>query len=257
LGDDLAVLVPNTPWQAPHLSKERHWLPRIAPFLNLRIPEFLADGQPSGDYPSPWSVCRWLPGDNPTLATLQDPCVAARQLADGVRALQQSDPQDGPSPGAQNFYRGIPLAGGDGMTQAALHALGERVDGGHLGRLWAKDMQAPAWTAPPVWIHGDLSPGNLLAVDGKLSAIIDWGGLGVGDPATDLLPAWNLFREASRETYRHALGVDDATWRRGRGLALSMALVALPYYWESNPAVVRWAQEILAEVVADHAMDVA
>ena len=115
----------------------------------------------------------------------------------------------------------------------------------------AQDGAAPAWDGPPTWLHGDLAPDNMLLNEGRLSAVIDWGGLGVGDPATELLPAWNLFRGASREAYREALGFDDATWARGRGLALSTSIVALPYYSDSLPVRAKRANDVIREVLAD------
>ena len=117
---------------------------------------------------------------------------------------------------------------------------------------WEIDLNAPVWDQQPVWIHGDIDPGNLLVVDGRLSAVIDWGGLAVGDPCYELQPAWNLFRGESRDAYREALAFDDATWRRGRGFALSTAIVALPYYLNTNPVIVKMARYMIDEVLADH-----
>ena len=118
---------------------------------------------------------------------------------------------------------------------------------------WEADLAAPVWDGTPVWVHGDLQPGNLLAVDGRLNAVIDWGGLGVGDPAVDLLPAWNLFVGESREAFRGGLDVDDAMWARGRGWGLSMAMIGLPYYLDTNVAFVGMARGVIGEVLADHA----
>jgi aminoglycoside phosphotransferase (APT) family kinase protein len=126
------------------------------------------------------------------------------------------------------------------------------VDSDAVTAVWERDLQAPVWRESPVWIHGDLAPGNLLALSGRLSGVIDWGGLAVGDPATELLPAWNLFQRESRGAFRAAIDVDDATWARGRGLALSVALVALPYYLETNPVIARWARYMIDEVLEDH-----
>jgi aminoglycoside phosphotransferase (APT) family kinase protein len=140
----------------------------------------------------------------------------------------------------------------DSQVRAAVDALHGSIDTGAATAAWEAALQAPAWTGPPVWIHGDLSPGNLLAVRGRLSAVIDFGGLGVGDPACDLLVAWNLLPAETRDGFRAALGVDDATWARGRGWGLSVALTALPYYRDTNPVIVRWARQMIDEVLADH-----
>ena len=117
---------------------------------------------------------------------------------------------------------------------------------------WEAALQAPAWHGPPVWVHGDLQSGNLLAVQGRLSAVIDFGGLGVGDPAVDLIVAWNLLCAETRHVFRAALEVDDATWARGRGWALSVGLIALPYYLNTSPLMVRYARHTIAEALADH-----
>ncbi|MEC7869323.1 MAG: phosphotransferase, partial [Candidatus Poribacteria bacterium] len=144
------------------------------------------------------------------------------------------------------------LADRDGYTRAAIAESASLVDSDAVTAAWERDLQAPVWGGPPVWIHGDLAPGNLLALSGQLSGVIDWGGLAVGDPATELLPAWNLFQRESRGAFRGAIGGDDATWARGRGLALSVALVALPYYLETNSVIVRWARYMIDEVLEDH-----
>jgi aminoglycoside phosphotransferase (APT) family kinase protein len=118
--------------------------------------------------------------------------------------------------------------------------------------VWEAALAAPAWDRPPVWIHGDLDTGNLLTVDGRLSAVIDFGTVGVGDPACDLIVAWNLLPVGARDDFRAALEVDDATWIRGRGRALSIALIALPYYKTTNRAMADNARHVIREVLADH-----
>src|SRR5262245_30654957 len=154
--------------------------------------------------------------------------------------------------GRTNFWRGVPLAARDEMTRRCIRESQGLIDTQAVMRAWERDLAAPVWEKPPTWLHGDLVPDNLLLTDGRLNAVIDWGGLGVGDPATELLPAWSLFRGASRETYRQALGFDDATWARGRGLALSTSIVALPYYNDTLPVRANHARTVIHEVLADH-----
>ena len=124
-------------------------------------------------------------------------------------------------------------------------------DGDAAVRSWDESLDAPRWEGEEAWVHGDLLPGNLLVVDGRLSAVIDFGGLNVGDPACDLQPAWNVFAGDSRTRYRAELEVDDASWLRGRGWALYQAVSALPYYWDTNPGIIRQASHALAQVLAD------
>lgn len=251
LGDEMGVRLPFRPVKDDQLEKLERWLPRLAPRLPLSIPEPLGRGAPSKEFPAAWSIVRWLVGEEATLERLDAPVEAARTLAGFVRALIAIDATGGPAPGAHNFWRGVPLAARDEMTRRRIRDSEGLVDTDAVTRAWEHDLAASAWDAPPTWLHGDLAPDNMLQNDGRLSAVIDWGGLGVGDPATELLPAWNLFRGVSREAYREALGFDDATWARGRGLALSTSIVALPYYNNTIPVRAKRATDVIREVLAD------
>ena len=216
LGDEMGVRLPYRPGKGDQLEKLDRWLPWLAPCLPLSIPESLARGAPSKDYPAAWSIVRWLGGEEARLDRLADPVEAARTLAAFVRALNAIDATGGPAPGTHNFWRGVPLAARDEMTRRCITESEGLVDTEAVTQAWEHDLAAPVWDGPPTWLHGDLVPDNMLLGDGRLNAVIDWGGLGVGDPATELLPAWNLFRGVSREAYREALGFDGATWARGR-----------------------------------------
>ncbi len=145
----------------------------------------------------------------------------------------------------------MPLAVRDAYTRDAIARSAGLVDAAAVTAAWAAALAAPAWDREPVWIHGDLLPGNVLARDGRICAVIDWGTAGVGDPAVELIVAWSLFSGASRAEFRSALGVDDATWARGRGWALSTAMLALPYYLHTNPGIVARSRHELAEVLAE------
>ena len=116
---------------------------------------------------------------------------------------------------------------------------------------WESALAAPAWEGPAVWIHGDLFSGNLLATDGHLSAVIDFGCLGIGDPACDVMPAWSYLPPEARDTFREGLVIDDASWERGRGWALSFGLIALPYYRATNPVLARIARQSIDAVIDD------
>ncbi|MDQ1710877.1 MAG: hypothetical protein QOE45_327 [Frankiaceae bacterium] len=251
LGDDLAVRLPRYPSAARQVAKEHRWLPYLAPHLPFAVPVPLAKGEPAEGFPWHWSVCPWLDGENATLDRVDDPRRLAADLAAFVSALRRVDPAGGPAPGPHNFGRGVPLAVRDDVTRSAIADLGRLVDTEAVTAAWDAGMRAPAWDGPPVWIHGDLSAGNLLAVDGRLGAVIDFGGLGVGDPACDLIVAWSLLPADARDVFREALQVDDAMWARGRGWALSVALIAMPYYLETNPEMVRTARHTITEVLGD------
>lgn len=254
LGDDMVVRLPRRERTSGTLEKERQSLPRLAPLLPLAVPVPLADGMPAEGYPFAWSVYTWLKGENATMERVTDLSQLATDLAQFVAALQRIDPTDGPSPGEHNFFRGVPLAARDAPTRAAIVSLRGAIDVGTVTAAWQSALRSPEWEHPPVWIHGDLDSRNLLVQEGRLSAVIDWGGLGVGDPACDVMVAWKVLSADTRDVFLSALSVDESTWARARGWALSQALVALSYYTlETNPVLVLEAQRWLAEVLADHA----
>jgi aminoglycoside phosphotransferase (APT) family kinase protein len=251
LGDDMVVRLPRRERTSGTLEKERLWLPRLAPLLPLAVPVPLAEGLPAEGYPLPWSVYGWLTGENATIERITDRSQLATDLAQFVAALQRIDPTGGPAPGEHNFFRGVPLGMRDEGTRAAIASLSGRIDAGAVTVAWDEALQAPEWERPPVWIHGDLDARNLLVEEGRLSGVIDWGGLGVGDPACDVMIAWKVLSADTRDIFRTALSVDEATWARSRGWALSQALIALSYYTlETNPVLVREAHRWLAEVLA-------
>jgi aminoglycoside phosphotransferase (APT) family kinase protein len=248
LGDDLAARLPRIGWATRQAAKEAAWLPKLAPQLPLAIPKQLARGQPAEGYPFEWSVYVWLPGENSN-GTIGDLNQAAIDLAAFVSALREID-ATGAHPRSSGS-RGAPLAELDEPVRRSIAELGDRIDAKAAVRSWEESLHAPEWDGAEVWVHGDLLPGNLLVVDGRLSAVIDFGCLNVGDPACDLQPAWNVFGGESRTRYRAELDVDDASWLRGRGWALFQAVVALPYYWDTNPGMIRQASHALAQVLAD------
>jgi aminoglycoside phosphotransferase (APT) family kinase protein len=252
LGTDMAVRLPRLQVASERLDKEHRWLPGLAPLLPLDIPVPLARGTPGEGYPWHWSVYRWLDGETATGGHFADPRRAAARLAEFIAALQGIDAANGPPPGRHNFYRGVPLAARDAETRAAIASLNGVIDGDRATSAWEAALRVPTWQGRPLWIHGDLQPENLLVKKGRLSAVIDFGGLGVGDPACDFMVAWNLFSGDARSDFRAALGLDGATWARGRGWALSFGLIALPYYRNTYPALAGIARHAIDEALADH-----
>jgi aminoglycoside phosphotransferase (APT) family kinase protein len=250
LGDRLVARLPRIGWAAAQAAKEARWLPVLAPHLPLALPEPLAIGRPAAGYPFEWSVCTWLPG-RPASGALDDLDQAATDLAEFIIALRRIDTTGAPPRATRN--RGAPLAELDETVRRSIAALGDRIDGAAALRSWQESLDAPAWDGAEVWVHGDLLPGNLLVVDGRLSAVIDFGGLNVGDPAVDLQPAWNIFAGASRRRFRDEVGAaaDEASWLRGRGWTLYQAVVAMPYYWDTNPGMIRQVTHALAQVLAN------
>jgi aminoglycoside phosphotransferase (APT) family kinase protein len=232
LGDELAVRLPRIHWAVDNVAKEQRWIPVLAPHLPLSVPLPVASGEPEPAFPYPWGVVQWLPGEMATLDLLDDPIEAARELAAFVRALREVDTAGGPTP-----VRGLPVRDGDAMVRIGLEGLRGEVDALAVAEAWDHVLTAPDYHGPPVWFHGDLSYLNLLARDGRLSGVIDWGTCGVGDPAIDTIVAWSLFDAAARAAYRDALGCDDAEWERGKGWVLQ-GVYGIVYYRDTNPGLV-------------------
>lgn len=251
LGDDLSVRLPRGDWSTGQPRKEFQWLPRLAPRLPVAVPTPVALGSPGEGYPWYWCVSRWLEGETATIGGLADADETAVELAEFVKALQRMPSDETLAPGPHNSFIGAPLARRDPGTRDAIVAVDGVFDSAALTAVWDAAMAAPPWSRPPVWIHGDLHPGNLLTVDGRLGAVLDFGGLGVGDPACDLLIAWTLLPASARETFRATLDVDDDTWARGRGYALSTGLNAYTAYAATNPRVAENTRYQITETLKD------
>ncbi|MCP2014108.1 aminoglycoside phosphotransferase (APT) family kinase protein [Deinococcus sp. HSC-46F16] len=251
LGDALAVRLPRRPSAAGQVEQELAWLPRLAPHLPLTIPVPLALGQPGEGSPLTWGVYRWLPGEPAFRENLTDFPQAARDLAGFIRALQAMDPTGAPMADSTGGERGAPLLSRDAYTRENIARSPDDLDRVALTAAWEVALQAPVWDDAPVWIHGDLKSDNLLAEHGRLSAVIDFGALRVGDPACELAVAWNWLDAESRLVFREAVGCDEATWVRGRGWALSIAAAEIPYYLHTNPAMVARSRYALSQVLLD------
>ncbi|MFD0041575.1 aminoglycoside phosphotransferase family protein [Streptomyces anulatus] len=266
LGAELVVRLPRSDEAAAMLRKEVRWLPALAPGLPLAVPVPVGLGGPAAGFPHPWAVYRWLPGSPVTGGRLGEARTTA-ELARFIDALQRTDPYGGPAPGPHNGFRGEPLAARDEETRAAIAAVADLrgtgrpgephrggYDAGALTAAWEAALRAPCRTERPVWVHGDLHAGNLLTVGGRLSAVIDFGCLAVGDPACDAMAGWTLLRAGERERFRTRLGcADEDTWARARGWALSTGVVHLAAHAGAGPSATRGARRQIAEVLADHA----
>jgi aminoglycoside phosphotransferase (APT) family kinase protein len=217
LGSQMYVRLPLTQAWVWHIRTERKWLPRLAPELPLPIPEPLAHGEPDEGYPYPWAVYRWIEGEPWRISSLAD----LKRGGQGSRRVHQSvvaDRHEGRQDPARRTRSAAPIA--------------RRVDG------------------PSRWVHNDLLPGNVLIRDGRMHAVIDFGGVHLGDPAIDMSCAWKLLEGDSRQVFREALDVDDPTWARARGWAIP-SVGALHYYRQTNPAMVEFGLHTINEVLAD------
>lgn len=251
LGEDMAVRLPSGEAYALQVEKEQRWLPRLAPYLPLPIPVPLAMGVPADGYPWRWSVYRWLDGETASVERIDDLRDFATALARFLVSLQAIDPAGGPPPGNHNFYRGGPVATYDGETRSAIGELSSEIDDAAATEVWQAALEA-AWDGSPVWVHGDVSVGNLLVKEGRLAAVIDFGSSAVGDPSCDLTIAWTLFSDESRDAFRRALAADPGAWARGRGWTLWKALITLAACRDTDPIQENWARRAIGEVLADH-----
>jgi len=228
LGETMLARLPSHARYAAQAEKEQRWLPYLAPQLPLPIPAPLAIGAPGEGYPWPWQVLRWIEGETAAAAPAADLTRFALDLAGFLAALQRIDATDGPAAGPHSFWRGGPLATYDAETRAAIAALGDRIDATAATAMWEAALAA-RWDGPPVWVHGDVAPGNLIVRDGRLAAVIDFGCSAVGDPACDLVIAWTCLDAPARAAFRAALPLDEATWTRAAGWALWKALIVLAH----------------------------
>jgi len=254
LGSDLTVRLPSGDWYAQQVAKEQRWLPVLAPRLPLPIPTPVAKGEPDSGFPYPWSVYRWLDGELASKARIADLNAFATTLAGFLNALGRIDPTGGPEPGQHNFFRGGPLSTYADETHEAINALGAEVPRDRVERVW-EDAMATSWDRDPVWFHGDVATGNLLVRDGRLAAVLDFGTSGVGDPACDVVVAWTFLSGQSRDRFRADLGVDAATWSRGRGWGLWKALISLVGHLANDSPDAALARRDIEQILADHALD--
>jgi aminoglycoside phosphotransferase (APT) family kinase protein len=246
LGSNLAARLPRRRVGAEQVRKEHQWLPVVAPDLPLAVPVPLGHGVPGEGYPWHWTVCPWLKGELAALTRVADIGRAAMSLARFIAALQAIDSTGGPV----HKFRGVSLAARDHNTRASAAVLQDSLDIASVLKVWEAALTVPVWTGQPVWMHGDLHPANLLVERGDLTAVIDFGLLGVGDPACDLMVAWTYLSSDSRDAFRSALAVDDAAWSRGRGWALQFGLRAAAYSAD-NLVIGDIGRYTLAQVLAD------
>ncbi|MFC4066217.1 aminoglycoside phosphotransferase family protein [Actinoplanes subglobosus] len=256
LGPERLVRLPSAAEYALAVDKEHRWLPVLAAQLPLPVPVALAKGEPVADYPHPWSIYRWIGGEPARRDRIADPVRFALDLAGFLAALQGIDTTGGPRPGVHNWFRGGTLRTFDGLLGGALDELGGRVDAGLVREIWARALDS-RWDGVDRWFHGDIARGNLLLADGRLTAVIDFGTCGVGDPACDLAIAWTLLTADGRRAFRERLAVDDATWARGRGWALWKTLADCPATIDDpeDAEDLAEAQHVLGEIFTEYRRD--
>ncbi|NED94908.1 aminoglycoside phosphotransferase family protein [Phytoactinopolyspora alkaliphila] len=249
LGDDLAVRLPRIPDAVDSLRRELHWLPWLSRYLPIPVPEPAGRGTPTEEFPYDWAVYRWIPGADLARTVDVDLDQVAVELAEWIAQLQRLE-----TSGAPISRRAQPINPESEAVPVAIEELsadGLITDAASAAAVWEDAIKSPGWKSPPVWIHGDLHQGNMITADGKLAAVIDFGLIGIGDPACDMLPAWTLLSERTREIFRARIDVDDATWLRGRGWGMRFGLGALHVYRQSNPVFAGVGRHAIAEAIHD------
>ena len=249
LGDRMKVRLPSAAGYVPQVEKESLWLPRLAPQLPVPIPLPLGIGTPGEGYPFPWAVYGWIDGQPASHRSLGTSSMFATDVAAFLRALKAIDATGGPAAGPQTFFRGASLAAYNDEARRSIAALAGRIDTAAALRVWDAALGA-RWSGPAVWLHGDVAAGNLLRSDGRLCAVIDFGGLAVGDPACDLVLAWPVLEGDARQAFRAAAPGDAAMWARARGWALWKNTLMLAAGRDANP-LERGFEAVIADIVAE------
>lgn len=244
LGSDMAIRLPRVPYAAQQIDKEFEWLPKLAQYLSLAIPTPFAKGMPTRRYPYPWLIMKWLEGKNGTETTF-DRIDAAKKLGQFINELKSVDTTHAPQ-----SHRNKPLYTYDAEVRTAISQATDMIDTTAVTVAWNQALNAPAWNEIPVWIHSDLHAGNILVNDSKLTAVIDFGLAGLGDPACDIAVAWTLLDVATRKLFRSIATVDDATWERSKGWALRF-VGAIPYYKHTNPPLIKIALHTINQILMD------
>lgn len=253
LGKEMSIRLPSGQCYAEKVKIEQKWLPILAPNLSFRIPEPIAMGNPSKNYPFHWSIYRWIEGKSANILTIDNFQLRyiALQLAQFLNELQMINPIDGPVPGPHNFYRGGFLQVYDYEVRLALFQLHDFINVEAARLVWGKALSSE-WNKNPVWIHGDLSAGNILIKDNQLTAVIDFGGMAVGDPACDLVIAWTFLKNESRKVFKTSVDLDNDTWARARGWALWKALITLSCLKDKTNLEALKQKNIIEEIISEH-----
>lgn len=250
LGDEMTVRLPSHERYASAVEKELKWLPVFKPLLSLPIPAPIAQGEPSNEYPLPWSINRWIEGETVSPANVFDLGAFAEDLARFLRELEAIDASHGIPAGIQNFHRGGNLAVYDTDTRTIIEKVSSQYDPKLMTEIWELAL-ATKYQAAPLWLHGDVAVGNLLVQKGRLCGVIDFGTMGVGDPSSDLVMAWNFFDDVTRKIFLSCMNVDQDTVDRARGWALWKALIS--YDWnEQGSEASNWGKHVIEVIIRDY-----
>jgi aminoglycoside phosphotransferase (APT) family kinase protein len=250
LGSEMTVRLPSHKRYALAVEKEMMWLPVFKPLLSLPIPAPVAKGEPSKEYPFAWSVNRWIEGHTVTHGNIRSQNQLAEDLARFLLELQAIDASKGIPAGVQNFHRGGNLRIYHDETLSAIAKLAGSYDRKLLSDIWELSLST-RYQSAPVWLHGDIAVGNLLVQEGRLSGVIDFGTMGVGDPSSDLVMAWTFFDDDSRAVFLEHMNVDEDMINRARGWALWKALITYVGNERGSELSV-WGQHVIDVIIAEY-----
>jgi aminoglycoside phosphotransferase (APT) family kinase protein len=252
VGTEMVARLPSAADYEAQVHREQRWLPHLRTHLPLEIPEPLALGQPGCGFLWSWSVYRWIPGATSANSPPSDASQFATDLAAFLGALHRAPAEDGPAPGKENFFRGGDLAVYDRQFRKAVASMSGKINTAAALDVWNSAL-ASSWDDRPVWVHGDLSLGNLLVRQDRLAAVIDFGQLCAGDPACDLAIAWTYFRGEDRATFLNQVAVDSGTRQRGCAWALWKAAIVAAGLVRTNAVEGQVAWKTIGEILANNA----
>ncbi len=218
LGEDMVIRLPSDKQYEPQIEKEYQWLLWLSKQLSFQITQPIALGKPSSAYPWHWSINHWIEGESASRQNIDDIKCFAETLGKCLKEFQSLDTAGGPLAGAHNFYRGGLLNAYDHEMRLAIPKIKNSQEQSLAASLWQEALSSE-WRLNPVWVHGDIAVGNILVCNGRLHGIIDFGQLAIGDPACDLVIAWNFFSSEERGIFKNAVQLDNETWIRALGWA--------------------------------------
>lgn len=254
LGDTLLLRLPSAKGYATQVKKEQQWLPHLAQHLSTPIPTPVAMGMPNEAYPYHWSIYQWIEGQSADAIDAKGVCwqLVAAELAQFLRTLHTTDPTGGPPGGLHNYHRGTHPSVYDHATRTYIHQLSGAINTKRALVVWERAMRSQ-WQQSAVWVHGDLASGNILIKKGQLAAVIDFGCMGIGDPACDLTIAWTLLRGEARQIFKDRVDLDPDTWARARGWALWKAGFEWVALDNKNTPVAQKQLQILGDILSEDA----
>lgn len=250
VGDDMLIRMPTTDSYALKVPQEQELLPKLAKYLSVPIPAPLKMGQPSEDYPYPFSIYKWLEGRSANHLTIDEQSLEslAFELASFLKELQAITRLEGPRPGQHNWWRGDHISVYDSGAHEQIAKLADIIDSNSASNLWKRACDTQ-WNKAPVWIHGDYAAGNILIKNNRLSGVIDFGGTAMGDPACDLVIAWTYLSGKAREIFSAEMRLDEETWLRARAWTLWKATFELCNMTDKNSPEACLQKKIIDEVI--------